>query len=146
MAERRESDQSLMPENFGETLPPAVFNQLLAYLLTTGTLLLTVGRLADMVGKKRIYTVGFVGFSPGFAYLLGLPPALERPRRASPRPWVPAGSVAIAGPFSGVYPQATPGGWHLLGRLGEREAPLFDPFHDPPARLAPGDRVRFVPR
>lgn len=89
------------------------------------------------------YVVGFVGFSPGFGYLLGLPRELELPRRASPRARVPAGSVAIAGPFAGIYPQPTPGGWHLLGRC---DATLFDPAVDPPSRLAPGDRVRFVPR
>jgi hypothetical protein len=86
-----------------------------------------------------------LGFSPGFPYLIGLPRELEVERLPSPRPRVPAGSVAIAGPFAGVYPSATPGGWRLLGRLGEREAPLFDPRRDPPARFAPGDRVRFVP-
>lgn len=87
------------------------------------------------------YTVAFVGFSPGFPYLIGLPRELEVARLAAPRTSVPAGSVAIAGPFAGVYPSATPGGWRLLGRTGER---LFDPAADPPARFAPGDRVRFV--
>lgn len=87
------------------------------------------------------YRVAFVGFSPGFAYLLGLPRALEVPRLASPRERVPAGAVAIAGPFAAVYPSATPGGWRLLGRT---EARLFDPTAARPARLAPGGRVRFV--
>ncbi|MNC95085.1 Kinase A inhibitor [compost metagenome] len=64
-------------------------------------------------------------------------------RLATPRPAVPAGSVAIAGPFAGVYPSATPGGWRLLGRTDE---PLFDPAATPPARFAAGDRVRFVTR
>jgi KipI family sensor histidine kinase inhibitor len=86
-------------------------------------------------------TVAFVGFSPGFPYLIGLPRELERPRRASPRPRVPAGSVGIAGPFAGIYPSATPGGWRLLGRTALR---LFDPATDPPARLRAGDCVRFV--
>lgn len=89
------------------------------------------------------YVVAFVGFSPGFPYLLGLPRELELPRRASPRPRVAAGSVAVAGPFAGIYPSATPGGWHLLGRS---DLVLFDPRATPPQRLAPGDRVRFVPR
>lgn len=89
------------------------------------------------------YTVAFVGFSPGFPYLIGLPPELEVARLAAPRPRVPAGSVAIAGPFAGVYPSATPGGWRLLGRSDAR---LFDPAATPPARLVAGDRVRFVAR
>ena len=86
-------------------------------------------------------TVAFIGLSPGFPYLIGLPRELELPRLASPRPRVPAGSVAVAGPFAGIYPSATPGGWRLLGRTG---APLFDPAADQPARFAPGDRLRFV--
>jgi KipI family sensor histidine kinase inhibitor len=89
------------------------------------------------------YRVAFVGFCPGFPYLVGLPRELELPRLASPRARVPAGSVAIAGAFSAIYPSATPGGWRLLGRT---DATLFDFAATPPAALAPGDRVRFVPR
>lgn len=89
------------------------------------------------------YTVAFVGFAPGFPYLIGLPPELEVARLPSPRPRVPAGAVAIAGPFAGVYPSATPGGWRLLGAA---EISLFDPAATPPARLAAGDRVRFAAR
>ena len=88
------------------------------------------------------YTVRFCGFSPGFAYLDGLDPRLHLPRRATPRTAVPAGSVAIAGEFTGVYPQPSPGGWRLLGRT---DAPLWDMTRDPPALLVPGTRVRFVP-
>lgn len=88
------------------------------------------------------FTVGFLGFSPGFAYLYGLPPELELPRRATPRPRVPAGSVALAGPYAAVYPAETPGGWNLLGRTTLR---LFDPAAEPPALLSPGDSVRFEP-
>jgi len=112
-----------------------------------------LGELADRLGRSREevvalhagadYVVAFVGFSPGFPYLLGLPRELELPRRASPRPRVAAGSVAVAGPFAGIYPSATPGGWHLLGHS---DLVLFDPRETPPQRLAPGDRVRFVPR
>lgn len=87
------------------------------------------------------YTVAFVGFAPGFPYLIGLPPELQVPRLESPRTRVPAGSVAIAGPFSAVYPCSTPGGWRLLGRT---PAALFEPAAESPALLAPGDRVRFV--
>lgn len=88
------------------------------------------------------YRVLVLGFVPGYAYLGGLPPGLELPRRAAPRVRVPSGSVGISGRQCGVYPLDVPGGWHLLGRT---EVPLWDPGGDPPARLAPGDRVRFVP-
>jgi biotin-dependent carboxylase-like uncharacterized protein len=87
--------------------------------------------------------VAFVGFSPGFPYLVGLAaPLAGLERRATPRTSVPAGSVAVAGGFAAVYPDATPGGWQLLGRTG---VTLFDPTAPPYARLRPGDRVRFVP-
>jgi KipI family sensor histidine kinase inhibitor len=85
-------------------------------------------------------TVAFGGFAPGFGYLSGLPDDLHLPRRATPRTRVPAGSVALAGPFAGVYPQASPGGWQLVGRT---EAVLFDVDRDPPALLVPGTPVRF---
>jgi KipI family sensor histidine kinase inhibitor len=85
-------------------------------------------------------TVAFCGFSPGFGYLAGLPDDLHVPRRATPRTRVPAGSVALAGPFAGVYPQASPGGWQLVGRT---DAVLFDVHRDPPALLTPGTTVRF---
>ena len=85
-------------------------------------------------------TVAFGGFAPGFGYLSGLPDELHVPRRATPRTRVPAGSVALAGPFAGVYPQASPGGWQLVGRT---DAVLFDVDRDPPALLVPGTAVRF---
>lgn len=88
------------------------------------------------------YRVAFLGFSPGFAYLLGLPPALATPRLPAPRPRVPAGSVAIAGGQAGLYPRATPGGWRLVGRTPLR---LFDPVREEPSALRPGDAVRFRP-
>lgn len=84
----------------------------------------------------------FCGFLPGFAYLVGLPSQLHLPRLATPRPQVPAGAVAIAGEFASVYPSASPGGWHLLGTT---ETVMWDDRRDPPALLAPGARVRFVP-
>ena len=86
------------------------------------------------------YRVAMLGFAPGFPYLLGLDPALHMPRRAQPRLRVPAGSVAIGGAQTGIYPRELPGGWQLLGRTPLR---LFDAQADPPALLAPGDRVRF---
>lgn len=88
----------------------------------------------------REYRVVLLGFVPGFAYLTGLDPALELPRRSAPRPRVPAGSVAIAGAQTGVYPAATPGGWHLLGTT---TSAMFDPTRRPPNLLEVGDRVRF---
>ncbi|HTV91449.1 MAG TPA: 5-oxoprolinase subunit PxpB [Verrucomicrobiae bacterium] len=88
------------------------------------------------------YVVSFVGFLPGFAYLDGLDERLHRPRRTTPRARVPAGSVAMAGAQSGVYPFDSPGGWHLIGRTDAR---MFDPDREPAALLQPGDRVRFVP-
>ncbi len=88
----------------------------------------------------REYRVYLLGFAPGFAYLGDLDPALALPRRNVPRLRVPAGSVAIAGAQTAVYPLATPGGWHLLGTT---ELRLFDPGREPPVLLQPGDRVRF---
>ncbi len=82
----------------------------------------------------------FLGFAPGFAYLGELPEALRVPRLATPRTRTPAGSVAIAGLMSGIYPAHLPGGWRVIGRTA---IALFDPHRDPPAFLAPGDSVRF---
>ena len=87
------------------------------------------------------YTVAFIGFAPGFAYLLGGDERLEVPRLPRPRERVPAGSVAIAGPYSGVYPRESPGGWRLIGRTS---LALFDPQRTAPALLTSGDRVRFT--
>ena len=87
------------------------------------------------------FAAAFCGFAPGFAYLTGLPAELHAPRLASPRPRVPAGALAIAGEFAGVYPRATPGGWNLVGRT---TATLWDTDRTPPALVAPGTRVRFV--
>ncbi len=88
------------------------------------------------------YTVAFIGFQPGFPYLVGLPSELVVPRLSTPRARVPAGSVAVAGEYTGIYQAATPGGWRLLGTTDEI---LFDPSSSRPCRLSPGDRVRFVP-
>lgn len=88
------------------------------------------------------YEVEMLGFMPGFAYLGPLPAALELPRRATPRTRLPRGSIAIAGRQTGIYPAASPGGWHVLGRTS---VALFDPARRPPALLQPGDRVRFRP-
>jgi allophanate hydrolase subunit 1 len=87
------------------------------------------------------WQVAFGGFVPGFGYLVGGDPRLHVPRRASPRVSVPAGSVALAGEFTGVYPRPSPGGWQLIGST---DAVLWDPTRVPPALLAPGTTVRFV--
>jgi KipI family sensor histidine kinase inhibitor len=101
------------------------------------------GRSVDAVVEAMTtaeLTVAFCGFAPGFGYLTGLPEELHVARRATPRTRVPAGSVGLAGPFAGVYPQSSPGGWQLVGRT---DAVLFDVDRDPPALLSPGTVVRF---
>lgn len=87
--------------------------------------------------------VAFCGFTPGWAYLDGLPDELRVPRLETPRHRVPAGSVALADRYAGIYPSASPGGWRIVGRT---DVLLFDPDRDPPALLTPGTRVRFVER
>ena len=98
-----------------------------------------VGALVEVLTGTRL-TVAFAGFAPGFGYLTGLPDDLHVPRRATPRTRVPAGAVGLAGPYAGVYPRASPGGWQLVGRT---DAVLFDADREPPALLAPGTAVRF---
>jgi KipI family sensor histidine kinase inhibitor len=106
---------------------------------------LTGLRREDVIARHAggDYVVAYLGFSPGFGYLTGLDESLHVPRRDSPRTAVPAGSVAIAGPYGAVYPSASPGGWRLLGRTTLR---LWDVGRDPPSLLQPGTRVRFVAR
>jgi len=87
------------------------------------------------------YHVSCIGFTPGFPYLAGLPGKLTTPRRATPRKEIPAGSVAIAGTQSGIYPLRSPGGWNVIGRTPLR---LFDPQKNPPTLLRTGDRLRFL--
>ena len=87
------------------------------------------------------YVAAFIGFAPGFAYLIGGDERLHVPRRPHPRARVPAGSVAIGGPYSGIYPRDTPGGWRLLGHTS---VSLLDATRERPALIASGDRVRFV--
>ena len=89
---------------------------------------------------SRAYVVYLLGFSPGFPYLGDVDERIALPRRTVPRPRVPAGSVAIATQYTAVYPQETPGGWHIIGRTPAR---FFDIAATPPALLAPGDTVRF---
>lgn len=95
------------------------------------------------IHARTEFRVAFCGFAPGFGYLTGLPGHLNVPRRATPRTRVPAGALALAGPYTGVYPRPSPGGWQLIGRMPEPEA-LWDTGREPAALLGPGTRVRFV--
>jgi KipI family sensor histidine kinase inhibitor len=108
-----------------------------------------LSRVADVWGcgedevatrhQATLFVAAFCGFAPGFAYLSGL--EVEVPRLASPRTRVPAGSVAVAGTWCGVYPTDSPGGWQIIGRT---DVTLWDPSRQEPALLTPGSRVRFV--
>ena len=89
-----------------------------------------------------VYPVAFIGFAPGFPYLFGLPAALATPRLSTPRQRVPAGSVGIGGPQTGIYPNDSPAGWRIIGRTSLK---LFDYTRDPSALCAAGDTVRFAP-
>ncbi|MCX4631055.1 allophanate hydrolase subunit 1 [Streptomyces sp. NBC_01443] len=95
--------------------------------------------VAGIVGGT-LFRVAFCGFAPGFGYLTGLPERYHLPRRATPRTAVPAGSLALAGEYAGVYPRSSPGGWQLIGTT---DAVLWDPERQPAALFAPGVRVRF---
>ena len=98
----------------------------------------------DEVVERLVATplaVAFCGFAPGFAYLRGLPEEWAVPRLAAPRPRVPAGAVGLAGPYAGIYPAASPGGWRLIGRT---EQTLWDVRREPPALLNPGAGVRLA--
>lgn len=100
---------------------------------------LTVAGVVD-AHQAADWQVAFCGFAPGFAYLTGGPQLLQVPRRASPRKQVPAGAVALAGEYTGIYPRRSPGGWQLIGHT---EVPLWDLQREVPALLQPGMRVRF---
>ncbi len=105
------------------------------------------GVAADEVAalhSRTAFRVAFCGFAPGFGYLTGLPERLHVPRRTTPRTRVPAGAVALAGPYTGVYPRPSPGGWQIVGRMPDPGA-LWDPGREPAALLVPGTPVRFVP-
>jgi 5-oxoprolinase (ATP-hydrolysing) subunit B len=99
--------------------------------------------VSDVITRHQagVYTVYLIGFVPGFAYLGQVDATLDLPRRESPRTRVPAGSVAIAGRQTAIYPLDTPGGWHLIGRT---DVTMFDPMSDPPSRFAAGDTVQFL--
>jgi KipI family sensor histidine kinase inhibitor len=103
------------------------------------------GLSADEVVRRHTaptYRVAFIGFAPGFAYLAGGDPVLAVPRMPAPRPRVPHGAVAIAGPHTGVYPREMPGGWRIIGHT---DAVMWDLGRVSPVLLQPGTRVRFQP-
>ena len=102
---------------------------------------LTVAELIAL-HSGTVFLAAFCGFTAGFCYMTGLPERLVLPRRPSPRPRVPANTVAIADIYCGVYPAATPGGWNLLGTTA---VSMWDARRDPPSLVSPGQRVRFVP-
>jgi len=89
---------------------------------------------------QQLWTAAFLGFAPGFAYLRGEHYRLDLPRRATPRTTVPAGAVALAAGYCGIYPRPSPGGWHVIGTT---PAPLWDAAREPASLLEPGSRVRF---
>lgn len=97
-------------------------------------------RQVVLAHTRTPWRVAFGGFAPGFGYLHGGDPRLTVPRRDTPRPAIPTGSVGLAGPFSGIYPRASPGGWQLIGHT---DLTLWDLDRDPPALLRPGVHVRF---
>jgi KipI family sensor histidine kinase inhibitor len=125
----RETREHLIPVHYAGM-------DLEAVAVATG---LSVGEVVER-HTRRAYTVDLLGFVPGFAYLSELDTSLQLPRRAEPRPRVPAGSVAIAAAQTAVYPLDTPGGWHIIGRT---QTVMFDPAREPPALLRAGDTVRF---
>ncbi|SDZ04822.1 5-oxoprolinase subunit B family protein [Herbiconiux ginsengi] len=104
---------------------------------------LTGASVDEVIGAhlEQVWTAAFIGFAPGFAYLAGEDDRLTVPRRVTPRAAVPAGSVALAAGYCGVYPRESPGGWHVIGHTA---AVLWDAQRADPALLAPGTRVRFV--
>ncbi|QKV77978.1 allophanate hydrolase subunit 1 [Amycolatopsis sp. Hca4] len=135
---RRVSPVDSAPTGAGEVVIPVVYDgeDLADVAAETGL------SVASLVARHTAgaYVSAFCGFAPGFAYLTGSDPALHVSRRSSPRTRIPAGSVAIAGEYSAVYPSASPGGWRLLGRT---DVPVWDVERDPPNLLPPGTRVRF---
>lgn len=150
-AERGVRSALLLSPPFGDPAslaPPRIVDIPVDYGGPHGPDLADVARHADLDQRAAAdlhagvtYTVCFLGFAPGFAYLAGLPAPLATPRLATPRPRVAPGSVAIAGAQTGVYPGNTPGGWRLIGRA---RIAVFDTARAEPALLRPGDRVRFV--
>ena len=138
----------LAPEALEEaTAPSGAQADVVIDVVYEGADLEEVGKLTGLSAKdvvaahtQTLWRVGFCGFAPGFAYLVGGDDRLRVPRRSEPRTKVPAGSVGLAGEFSGVYPRESPGGWQLIGRT---DAALWDVDRDEPALLTPGLWVQF---
>lgn len=146
-APTRQRLSKLSIEDVVSSAPPGGEADVVLDVTYDGADLAEVGRLTglDAAGVIAAHTgtlwrVGFGGFAPGFAYLVGGDPRLEVPRRAEPRTKVPAGAVGLAGEFSGVYPRESPGGWQLIGRT---DAVLWDIDRPNPALLKPGMWVQF---
>ena len=144
IVQQLENDASVAVDRAGEVVTIPV-----CYDIELGPDLPEVARHAGISEEEVIrlhssptYLVYFLGFSPGFVYLGGLPEILHTPRLATPRPSIAGGSVGIAGSQTGIYPVDSPGGWRLIGRTPMR---MFDPEATPPTRLQPGDRMKFVP-
>jgi KipI family sensor histidine kinase inhibitor len=139
--------ESLLAELRAETAGPEPSREQVVPVRYDGADLDEVAELSGMSAREVVrrhlaadYTAAFCGFAPGFAYLTGLDPALRLPRRDTPRTRVPAGSVAIADEYSGVYPRSSPGGWRLIGRT---DLAVWDLDRDPVTLISPGTRVRF---
>jgi KipI family sensor histidine kinase inhibitor len=146
-APTRQRLSKLSIEDVGSSAPPGGEADVVIDVTYDGDDLAEVARLTglDAAGVVAAHTgtlwrVGFGGFAPGFAYLVGGDSRLEVPRRAEPRTKVPAGAVGLAGEFSGVYPRESPGGWQLIGRT---DAVLWDIDRPHPALLTPGMWVQF---
>ena len=141
--------QSLLRERTAAELAPGDAREVRIDVVYDGPDLDTVGELTGLgrAGVARLHaetqwTVAFVGFAPGFAYLVAPHDQLRVARRTVPRTRVPAGSVAIGGAYSAVYPRESPGGWQLIGRS---PTVMWNVNNDPPATLGAGDQVRFTP-
>ncbi len=138
----------IIPNDISDPDPGHVLQIKVRYGPETGEDLVKVSKLTGLsmdevvnLHARAEYRVAFLGFAPGFPYLLGLPNSLHCPRQESPRIRVPTGSVAIAGVQTGIYPNDSPGGWQLIGRT---DICLFDPEKEAVSLLQPGDRVKFL--
>ena len=136
-----------VPEEFPRTMDLLAGDEIVIPVRYDGEDLALVAALLGIGGRELVHRhtrtpwrVGFIGFVPGFGYLHSEDWPFVLARRSTPRTRVPAGSVAIADAYSGIYPRVAPGGWHLLGTT---DVPLWDSDRTPPALLQPGARVRF---